>query len=230
MEYVKNMGGVDVSDQRLGSHAHKHRPRTYFWRRVFDQKFAQATSNAYLVFVKWVEMLLRQCEEALEERGEQLGLGGAAGGGGNSDLSDEELQEFQGLLTKVLKMERVKWDQKLAKHLISQCNVGNAAMGGRRKRKADSTWSGNASKNSRVCNGGQCKQRANQEAGSKSRTLGVCWCNICTRKQGKTRALTLCKTCNKCEAAHVTAANVADGHQSRHIFKGVDWVYPPSSP
>ena len=30
--------------------------RTYFWRHIFDQKFAQATSNAYLLFVK-MEML-----------------------------------------------------------------------------------------------------------------------------------------------------------------------------
>ena len=111
------------------------------------QKFAQATSNAYLLFVKWVQMLLRQCEEILEGCGEQLGSGGAAGGGGDSDLSDEGLLEYQGLLTKLLKMERAKWDQKLAKHLISRCNVGSAALGGRRKRKADSTWSGNASKN-----------------------------------------------------------------------------------
>ena len=58
----------------------------------------------------------------------------------------------------------------------------------------------------------------------------MCWCNLCTRMQGKARALTLCKTCNECEAAHVTAANVADDHQARHIFRGIDWPHPPSSP
>ena len=47
--YVKYMGGVDLADQYLMSHFHQHRPQTYFWRRVFDQKFAQATSNAYLL-------------------------------------------------------------------------------------------------------------------------------------------------------------------------------------
>ncbi|CAB1112025.1 unnamed protein product [Ectocarpus sp. CCAP 1310/34] len=29
-EYVKNMGGVDVADQRLSAHAHTHRPMTFF--------------------------------------------------------------------------------------------------------------------------------------------------------------------------------------------------------
>ena len=53
--YVKYMGGVDLADQYLMSHSHEHRPQTFFWRRVFDQKFAQATSNAYLLFAKWAE-------------------------------------------------------------------------------------------------------------------------------------------------------------------------------
>ncbi|CAB1097497.1 unnamed protein product [Ectocarpus sp. CCAP 1310/34] len=49
-EHVKNMGGVDVADQWLGAHAHTHRPMTFFWRRVFDQKFSQAVSNAWFLF------------------------------------------------------------------------------------------------------------------------------------------------------------------------------------
>ena len=60
--YVKYMGGVDLADQYLMSHFHQHRPQTYFWRRVFDQKFAQATSNAYLLFVKWATDLLDECK------------------------------------------------------------------------------------------------------------------------------------------------------------------------
>ena len=129
---------VDVSEQRHGRHAHKHRPRTYFWRRVLDQSFAQATSKAYFLFVKWVEVLLTQCDEAPEGCGEQLGSGGAAGGGSDSDLSAEDLLEFQGLVTEVLEMERVKWDQKRAKHDISRFNVGSAATGGIRERRAES--------------------------------------------------------------------------------------------
>ncbi|CAM9603536.1 unnamed protein product, partial [Pylaiella littoralis] len=45
-DYVGGMGGVDVADQRLNAHAHDHKPMTYFWRRVFDQKLQQAISNA----------------------------------------------------------------------------------------------------------------------------------------------------------------------------------------
>ena len=47
--YVMKMLGVDVADQRRGVHSHVHKPVTYFWRRVFDQKLAQAISNAYLL-------------------------------------------------------------------------------------------------------------------------------------------------------------------------------------
>ena len=53
------MGGVDVADQGLSAQAHVRKPMTSFWRRVFDQKFSQAVSNAYLLFAAWAEMLLR---------------------------------------------------------------------------------------------------------------------------------------------------------------------------
>ena len=66
--YVKYMGGVDLADQYLMSHSHEHRPQTFFWRRVFDQKFAQATSNAYLLFAKWAEDLLAECKIEIRER------------------------------------------------------------------------------------------------------------------------------------------------------------------
>ena len=44
-----------------------------------------------------------------------------------------ELKEFEALLKKALKMERVQWDQRLANHLMSLCAVGHIDMGARRK-------------------------------------------------------------------------------------------------
>ena len=64
-DYVMKMLGVEVADQRLGAHAHVHKPMTYFWRRVFDQKLAQAISNAYLLFARRAEVLLTLCKGVL---------------------------------------------------------------------------------------------------------------------------------------------------------------------
>ena len=63
---MPHMGGVNVGDQRLNSHAYGHKPMRYFCRRVFDQTFPQAISNAYLLFAAWVEMLATQSTAALE--------------------------------------------------------------------------------------------------------------------------------------------------------------------
>ena len=172
--------------------------------------YVQATSNAYLLFARWAEVLRCQCQEALKERGEKSGDGGAARGGGegedNVDMSVGEPEEFYCLLVKVLAIKRPEWDQKLATHLIANCIAGHAKPGGRRKRKAGFvSWGGSSAKNPRVCNGGKCKTRENQKAGSKTRTCGACWCNICTGGRGVERALPLCKTCSEHEAAHVTA-------------------------
>lgn len=182
-------------------------------------------------------MLRFQCKEAIKERGKQSGEGGAAEGGGeiggvaggeeNVDMSVGELEEFDGLLAKVLKIKRPEWDRRLATHLIMNCIAGHSNPGGKRKRKVESvSWSGAAAKTQRVCNGGRCKTRENQEAGSKTRTYGACWCNICTGGKGVERALPLCKTCNEHEAAHVTAAKYADARQT---FKRIDWLDSPPS-
>ena len=127
-------------------------------------------------------------------------------------------------MSKVLQMERVKWDLKLAKHLISRCSMGNAVMGGRRNPKVESTWSGNAAKAPRVCNGGRCLTRENQKAGSKTRMSAVCWCNLYTRNKGSEKAVALYKTCNAKEVVHVTAVNVSD---ARKTYSGIDWLHRP---
>lgn len=78
-DYVMKMLGVDVADQLLGAHCHVHKPMTYFWRRVFDQKLAQAISNAYLLFARWAEVLLTQCKGVLVTRGASSSGGAASG-------------------------------------------------------------------------------------------------------------------------------------------------------
>lgn len=76
--YVKYMGGVNLADQRLLSHFHQHRPQTFFWRRAFDQKFAQAIRNAYLLFDKWRADLLEEGEPEIKERKAAAAAGPAA--------------------------------------------------------------------------------------------------------------------------------------------------------
>ena len=138
---MPNIGGVDVADQRLNAHAHVHKPTTYFWRRVFDQTFSQAVSNAYLLFVAWAELLLRQCTAALEsatEDGAQEGERGEVVNG--CVFTAPELKEFEALLKKALKMERVQWDKRLANHLMSLSAVGHIDKGAR-QRVFTRTWS-----------------------------------------------------------------------------------------
>ena len=56
--YVKRMRGVDVADQKGGTYMTPHRPKNYFWRRVFEQKLMQAVVNAYILFQKWVRLTI----------------------------------------------------------------------------------------------------------------------------------------------------------------------------
>ena len=137
------MGGVGVADQQLGAHAHVHKPITYFWRRVFDQKFSQAISNAYLLFVEWAEMLLRQCTAALESATEDGAQEGERGAVVNDCVfTAPELKEFEALLKKALKIERVQWDERLANHFMPLCAVGHIDKGqGAPQRLFTRTWS-----------------------------------------------------------------------------------------
>ena len=205
------MGGVDVADQRLSAHAHVHKPMTCFWRRVFDQTFSQAVSNAYLLFVAWAEMLLRQCTAASEsatEDGAQEGERGAVVNG--CDCTAPELKKFEALLKKALKMERVQWDQRLANHFMSLCAVGHIDKGARRTAEVVHPYLVNGARSLKVCHGGTCaKETADTSRYTGSRTRGVCWRCVCTKFEGKAKALHLCSRCQKVDTAHVEAARVA---------------------
>ena len=154
------MGGVDVAVQRLSAHAHVHKPMTYFWRRVLDQKFSQAVSNAYLLLVAWAEMLLRQCTAALEsatEDGAQEAERGAVVNG--CVFMAPELKEFETLLRKALKMERVQWDQRLANHLMSLYAICHIDKGARRTAEVVHSYLVNGARSPKVCHGGTCAKK-----------------------------------------------------------------------
>ena len=220
------MGGVDVADQRLGAHAHVHKPMTYFWRRVFDQKFSQAVSNAYLLFVEWAEMLLRQCTAALESATEDGAQEGERGAVVNDCVfTAPELKEFEALLKKALKIEGVQWDQRLANHLMSLCAVGHIDKGARRTAEVVHSYLVNGARSPKVCHGGTCaKKTSGTSRYTGSRTRGVCWCNVCTKFEGKAKALHLCSRCQKVYTAHVEAARVA---AAKKKYAPISWAEVP---
>lgn len=226
-EYVKHMGGVDVADQRLGAHSHDHKPMTFFWRRIFDQKFAQAISNAYLLFAAWAGELAIQCTAALDAATAHGGVGDAGEGEDGvegqhgCDLSVAELEEFQLLVKKSLKMERVQWDRRLANHLMSLCAVGNVDKGARRTSPVVEPYLASGAKSVKVCNGGTCTTSSGSKSRYKAaRTRGVCWCNVCSDLQGKARALHLCTSCQKTPEAHVAAAAAA----AKKKYTPISWA------
>lgn len=219
-DHVLKMLGVDVADQRLGSRAHVHKPMTYFGRRVFDQKLAQAISNAYLLYYRWAEVLAEQCKGVLAERASDSG--GAASGSGaaceipggvvanGDDLSVEELTEMSTLLKKMIRMKRTVWVRRMSTHLMSLCQLGTLNSGARRTKPVVASYNSTGAASARVCVGGHCKDGAGKGKYNSARTTGVCWCCVCSNNQGKARALHLCKTCKDIDAAHVTAAAHAD--------------------
>lgn len=231
------LGGVDVdvADQRANSHhCHDLSPLAYFWRRVFDQKFTQAVTNAFLLYKKWVAVMRVKCAEeiarlhtsgsagggaggrASEEEAASGGRGGVEGDGGSAPLSAEELTAFDGFLARLRAMERVQWDQRLSEALMARCSVGLAGRaGGRRTRRRPATpaatWNGNAAIGPRLCRGSSCRPRVKKGKGAPAdrtttRTSGVCWCDVCTGGEGPARALHLCKICKQDPEAHAYAA------------------------
>ncbi|CAN0417742.1 unnamed protein product [Pylaiella littoralis] len=167
-DYVRNMGGVDVADQRLSSHDHVHKPMTFFWRRVFDQKLQQAISNAYLFFLMWAEVLLAQCKVMLAERAE-------GSDAAESDLTVEELEEFISGLVKMMRTDRKTWDTRLACLLMVKCSVGHENKGARRTRKVVPVYDSKGARSVKVCRGGLCSKHSDPTAHCNSkRARGVC--------------------------------------------------------
>ena len=116
-DYVLKMLGVDLADQQNGSHTHDHKAYTNFWRRMFDAKTEQALTNAFLIFRKWVELLIRQVEAR------RLVVSGADLEG--LDRASTELLRLKGF-------ERVVWDEEMAAMLMAKGGVAKPNIGERR--------------------------------------------------------------------------------------------------
>lgn len=240
-DYVTGMGGVDVADQRLLSHMHSHKPMTFFWRRVFDQKLHQAISNAFLIYLAWLDVLIARVNLLLASNpganggsGESAGGGvqsgeAAEGGGEDAPLSKAELTEFASLIGKLRKMERATWDRKLSIHLMSMCNIGHPDQGGRRttQQSTREKYDSSAAKNGRLCWGSEgCKAKGDGTF-VRVKTEGVCWCHTCTKGQGVAKAVYLCRACSLKPEAHVFAGarlSTRTVSGKRRKLMGVDWA------
>ena len=112
----------------------------------------------------------------------------------------EELKEFDALLVKIHSMERVQWNTRLADELMARCQLGHAEQGGRRIQRPVTvvTYHNTAAKSERACWGDRCRMPKKPRFGGRvrSKTFGLCWCDICSLGKGKAGALYLRKTCN----------------------------------
>ena len=204
------MGGVDVADQRLSVHAHDHKPTTFFWRRVFDQKFYQSVSNAYLLFSVWGEELQEECKTILAKGNFAGASDGEAVEEEGCELDKTELEEFLRQLGRLQRTDRKVWHYRLANLLLAKCEVGNTSKGGRRIRRAVPQYSSNGAKSARVCRGGLCERdQSNPSRYRTKRTLGVCWCHTCSNGKGMQGAVHLCTACQKFVQGHAAASEWA---------------------
>lgn len=197
MEYVLYMGGVDSADQMNGSHAHGHKVYSNFWRRMFDAKIAQALTNAFLIFRKWVELLIRHVEARLLEASGELLQG-----------QRKALKE----LTRLAKVERAVWDEEMATMLMAKCNVGSL-KGGRSKKAVSHgpKWGSVQLKSARHCLNYECQRRS----------LKGCTCEeFCTR--GAESGVLMCEKCFLDRSSHEQAAAAhwegVDGKRTRSKF------------
>ena len=186
MDYVLKMGGVDLADQQNGSHTHDHKSYTNFWRRVFDAKIEQALTNAFLMFRKWVQLLIREVEDRMKvAAGDTL----------------EELDRASTALARLSNVERAVWDEAMATFLMKKCNVAKPNKGGRppvsEKNPAGPKWGSVTLKNGRKC----------LKPGCTTRSQNGCTCQeFCTR--GGDSGVLMCQKCWLDPTSHEEAADV----------------------
>lgn len=201
-DYVLKMLGVDLADQQNGSHTHDHKAYTNFWRRMFDAKTEQALTNAFLIFRKWVELLIRQVEAR------RLVVSGADLEG--LDRASTELLRLKGV-------ERVVWDEEMATMLMAKCGVAKPNTGGRRpaseKKPAGPVWGSVTLNYGRLCLNPTCKTRSSK---------GCTCAEFCTR--GDDSGVLMCETCWKKPESHERAAKAYwDGVPGRRNRTKFEW-------
>lgn len=218
------MGGVDIADQYNGYYQIQHRSISYFWRRVFEQKLAQAASNAWLLFVLWITETIKMIKDEIEVSEEA--------GHKAEDQTDEgsqlkalalELDDFKALKRK----KRADWMRSLSKHLMSHSTQGCTARGGRRRRSSAVPIpkverrqnrrpepTGVASRHHCECP--DCSGSPNPRPGVNKRPRGAkvstaCFCEPCASVGG----VVICKVCYASEAKHEAAFNRASADNER---------------
>ena len=105
-------------------------------------------------------MLLRQCTAASESATEDEAQEGERGAVVNVCVcTAPELKEFEALLKKDLKMERVQWDQRLANHLMSLCAVDHIDKGARRTAEVVHPYLVNGARSLKDAMGGHAQRK-----------------------------------------------------------------------
>ena len=135
-----------------------------------------------------------------------------------------EIAEYLTLLQKIRAIERVQWDQRLADELMSRCQVGHAEQGGRRIQRPVivATYHNKTAESARVCWGDRCRTRkkARYDGDNRTKTSGLCWCDICSFGKRKRGAVYLCKTCNEGKDSNGRRTNA--GHKAAAAARVAD--------
>lgn len=218
-DYNWKMGGVDIADQLNQYYQTLHRARAYFWRRVFEQKLMQATSNAWLLFCWWLKDSLKTVDGEISAL---KAAGHAEGGEGVEGLLLASLLEEQRNLKALQSKNRAQWMRALSMHLMSLCDKGCASKGGRRERAAPASaptylrmkrtrrehFKGIEGR--KYCESPNCKGCAESKEGAKrprrARVATACFCTSCAKVGG----VVMCLACHEDDERHSEAyANAA---------------------
>ncbi|CAB1105534.1 unnamed protein product [Ectocarpus sp. CCAP 1310/34] len=168
----------------------------------FGRPTERALTNAFPIFRKWVELLIREVEAK-----KPIAPGG--------ELEELELASTE--LATLSKVERAVWDEQMATLLMAKCNVARPNKGGRRpasdNKPADPVWGSVTLKSGRLCLNPTCKTRS---------TKGCSCKQFCTR--GDKSGVLMCETCWKSPESHEQAAKAYwDGVAKGRNRKGFEW-------
>lgn len=198
-DYNANMGGVDMSDQLSSTYQPNHKPRGFFWRRVFDHFLSVSVTNAHLMFTWWANDIIAQAERELHKMDEALLLeaGDVVVGGTAQGMTRGELSAVLARATTLNNTKRADWVRHLSAELMSKCGHGERAEAPKPKyvRPSDAKWEQVFPRNSeRKCNRVGCDRK----------TRGACRCSQC--RQGGMDGVVVCQQCFNNEKLHAAAA------------------------
>lgn len=196
LDYNANMGGVDTNDQYNSTYKSQHRPRNFFWRRVFDHFLFVAVTNAYLLYRTWATGIVKQAESELARLPD---------GGDNSDVVQDgpsvgltrgNLRDILVKARKLARKDRAEWVRELSIALMSHCTRGNPRVNTTPPpppRAANAKWE-KPFRCSRECNKNGCNVM----------TRGACRCWTCTANGMS--GVVICGECFRDEEKHKAAA------------------------